>query len=105
MEVVQRVEQTPYDYIPDRRPPRLGGGIISHFCNPSAAIAAAGAPPSGTIHTLASQTVYIISNGNWVTLSGTFTIVNPYTTATVITKLCSLVPNPDGTYSIYAQAC
>lgn len=92
-----RLESQPYDFIPKRRAPRLGGPTGVQFCSPSAGI------NSGSHIT--GQTLYVRTNGTTMNTNLNATIYNNYGAAIVATKVISVSPNPDGTYSVIAQSC
>jgi hypothetical protein len=83
-----------------------GGPEGAYACNPSSAMAAAsGPPPSGTPASLASQTIYQMVSGAWITLSGTATIYNGLISPVAITKTCYLAPDGAGNYAVLTQSC
>jgi hypothetical protein len=103
---VRRVEQTPYDFTPDRRLPRLASASGIRWCVPSSSIAAGTNPPSGSPGgPLTGQTIYRISAGAYVALGGTYSVYNPRTAAVTSGKLAAVVPNDDNTYSVIDWDC
>jgi hypothetical protein len=85
-------------------PGSSGGTSNILMCVPSGAIAGSGvgAPPGGP---LASQTVYKIVGGAFVSVSTSASIYNPYGAGVVASKNITVAPNPDGTYIVLAQSC
>lgn len=101
-----RAENDPRVFVPPVRRPRLGGASPVLWCVPTASIAAGTYPPSGAPGgPLTGQTIYSISGGDYVALTGTFALYNPRSAATTAGKLTAVTPNDDGTFSVVDWDC
>jgi hypothetical protein len=82
------------------------GGSSEAFCCVLSAALPAGTPPAGGAPgTLATQTIYRITTSGYTAVGGTATVVNAMPTAGISGRLVLLVPNADGSYTAYSQAC
>jgi hypothetical protein len=102
-----RTEKQPYDFRNPTRTPRLGGGTVGiYWCQLTTTISAAtGTWGTLTLGKVTGQTIYYVSGGGQVELSGTRTVYNSWPASFASGKTTALAPNPDGTFSISEQAC
>lgn len=99
---VQALQQQPY-FSSGGQTGGGGGSGIALFCLPSGGIAAAsGGTPGGP---LTGQTIELIASGAFSTVSTNASVYNAMGAAVVTTKLCAVMQNNDGTYSVISQSC
>lgn len=93
---IRRVEQQPYNTMPERRTPRLGGGDAYLFCRVTSTLAAAtGTFPSLTAGKVTGQQVYqaVASGSDYVPSalpSSSSTIINFTGTSFATGKTCTV---------------
>lgn len=101
---VQRVEQTPYNLMPDRRMPRAGAGAATAYCRLSSSLGpATGSWPSLTPTSQAGIDVYIGSGSAPVKI-GTFTVYN-YRNVTWATAKTTFLALQGGIWNVVDQDC
>lgn len=104
---IKRVEGQEYPGKKPRRLPRLSSQSGVFFCVLSAQLD----PPTGSWPTLtpgnlSTQTLYQSVNQELLALTDTFTVLNYDIGVTyAASKVTTLIPNGDGTFSVVTQVC
>lgn len=101
-----RLESQPYDFLPNRRTPRLGGASQILYCQFASTVGAAtGTWPNLTPGSATGVTLYRSVNGALVAIPGTWTVYNYYKTAFNAAKTTEVSACGDGTFQTVNQDC
>jgi hypothetical protein len=104
-----RVENQPYDFMPETRQPRLGGGVGYGYCQLGATLAAAtGTWPSITPQTVTGVTVYRPQNASSPALASVVSNAKVYNWRNVswdASKTSLVLLNSVGGWDIIDQDC
>lgn len=95
-------------YVRDLQARPAGGGgsgtAVFVAVSPGGGIAAASAAPAGGTPGSATCTVYKIVGGSYTSISSA-TVCNPYRDAVGASKVITVAPNGDGTYTVLGESC
>lgn len=88
------------------KPAALSGltTAVYEAVSPGGGIAAASAGPGGGTPGMASCTVYKLVSGAYVSI-GTADVYNPYLDAVGASKVITVGPNGDGSYTVLGESC
>ena len=92
---ILRADQNARNAFAQASPGQISPTGGAYVCTPGSVIAAGGS---------ASVTVSVMQSGVQTSV-GSQIVYNPYGAATVASKVCTLVPDGQGNFVVYAQSC